>query len=321
LNIKSLNSKRVSFRAPRRTTIALLMAGGIFLWGCSKTQDTAPETRIFGSPPTIQNVALESGGSTGVATCDFTDYFKSFLCLGGLPSDQISPFPTITIETHYTEARFDVTVTDPESTSAASDILLVSASYVTTTAPKSEVSLVVLDDGSSNKFVYNQQGTEPEFCDPAYCSTTCDPTRCSCILAHYDLTSNDTTANDSVFTRGFAIVSGNMQLTSPTGVTVGNKGDFARNCIARSKQQFPAFVDVPLGSSVEFKVEAVDKEGNLTTWPTKPAATFNQTTYRCLGDDCACCIMLSNQPNECHGKPGMTGVPGSGFEDGFCNHV
>ena len=297
---------------PQRTTIALLMAGGIFLWGCSKTQDTAPETRIFGAPPTINSVSL-NGGGTGQAQCDVSLPLEGYLCTaGGIDPSLFANFPTVTINVHYTEATFLISVSDPQSTPQASDILLVSASYKTTAGSKpTEISLVVLDDGSSNKFAYKQVGILPEDCSEG---------ACACKGASYTLTSNDQVAGDNLFTRGFAVISNNIALTSPNDFAAGNS-DVARNCIASANKQFPAFVDLSLGSSIPFKIEVVDKEGNLTTWPAQPTVTFQQTTFSCQSNDvgdCGCCLLLASDPTQCHAKPGLNGVPGSGFENGFC---
>jgi hypothetical protein len=133
---------------PKRIPIALLLAGGICLSGCSKTQDTAPATRVFGSPPVIESVNLASGGTTGQAICDYGPVIKNAFCADG--EQFAEPFPAILVTVNYTEATFSVKVSDPESTASNSDILLVSASYQTTKdSTPTEVSLVMLDDGGS----------------------------------------------------------------------------------------------------------------------------------------------------------------------------
>jgi hypothetical protein len=292
-----------------------LTAGGIFLWGCTKTQDTAPETRIFGSPPTINSVALNAGG-LGTAVCDYGPTLEGYLCPSVDPSEFPNGFPAVTISVRYTEATFSVSVSDPQSTPAASDILLVSASYKTTAGSKpTEISLVILDDGSSNSFIYKQSGTMPEDCSEG---------ACLCKGADYSLTSNDKVANDNIFTRGFAVISSSIALTAPTGFPVGNT-DVARNCIANANKQFPAFVDLGLGGTKPFKVEAVDKEGNLTLWPTQPTITLTQTNFTCSSADvpggassCACCILLTTDPTKCHGLPGLVG---NDFPNGICNDI
>jgi hypothetical protein len=293
---------------PKRIPIALLLAGGICLSGCSKTQDTAPATRVFGSPPVIESVNLASGGTTGQAICDYGPVIKNAFCADG--EQFAEPFPAILVTVNYTEATFSVKVSDPESTASNSDILLVSASYQTTKdSTPTEVSLVMLDDGGSNKFTFQGRSAEPWFED-------CASQTCPCLPANYNLDTNDPIANDGVYTRGFSILSSTFHLTSPTGITPSNTG-VVLDCIASAKRQFPALASIADGP-VAFKIEVVDKEGNLTAWPTKPTAVFAPTTYTCTGDDCGCCFLLSSNPTECSQKSGLPGAPGSGFENGFC---
>jgi hypothetical protein len=307
---------------PKRSTIALLLAGGIFLWGCSKTADTHPATRIFGSPPVIQSVDLSKAPGTGVAVCDYAPVLKGFLCENGVdPAATFPNFPQILITANYSESKFQIKVTDPDSTAAQTDILLVTASYLqNSTPPQTEVSLVIFDDGSQNQFTITQGGVLLEDC-PMPPNTCVPPVGCG--KKTYTLTSNDLVAGDGIYTRGFAIISnGSVIMTSPVGVTP-NSPDYARNCVANVKHQFPAIVDLPLNTQIPFKIEAVDKEGNLTTWPTKPTSDFSRTSFSCAsnppGDDCVCCQLLSNNPSvECKGKQGLVGAPGSGFEAGLC---
>lgn len=308
----------------RFTLVAAVAAGLLFGTSCSKTEDTSPETRLFGDPPVIQNVTLNQGGALGQAVCDYTKVLEGFLCMGGIPLDQIqAPMPTITITVGYSELQFQIQVTDPNTPAGGpTDILLVSASYQRSNQGGTpvETSLVILDDGGTNNFNYAQQGIEiQEACTDQPPDTVCPGTSVSCSSATYTLTSNDTAANDATFTRGFALISNTFNLTAPAGVTLGSKASLALNCVARDKKQFPAFADVALGQPVSFKIEAVDRAGNLATWPAHPTGTFSQTTLACTGDDCACCFLLSSQPGaDCADRPGLLGVPGSGFENGLC---
>ena len=308
----------------RSTLVAIVAAGLVFGTSCSKTEDTSPETRLFGDPPVIQNVNLTQGGGLGQATCDYTKVLEGFLCMGGVPLDQIEPpIPTITIAVGYSELQFQIQVTDPNSVAGGqSDILLVSASYQRSNQGGTpvETSIVILDDGGTNNFNYAQQGIEiQEGCTDQPNDSVCPGRSVSCGSAVYTLTSNDATANDTTFTRGFALISNTFNLTAPTGITLGSKASLALNCVAKDKKQFPAFADVALGQGVSFKIEAVDRAGNLATWPAQPQASFNQTNFSCAGDDCACCFLLSSQPQaDCADRPGLRGIPGSGFENGLC---
>lgn len=308
----------------RFTLVAIVAAGLLFGTSCSKTEDTSPETRLFGEPPVIQNVSLTQGGGLGQATCDYTKVLEGFLCMGGVPLDQIEPpIPTITISVGYSELQFQVQVTDPNSVAGGqSDILLVSASYQRSNQGGTpvETSLVILDDGGTNNFNYSQQGIEiQEGCTDQPNDSVCPGRSVSCASAVYTLTSNDGVANDTTFTRGFALISNTFNLTAPTGISLGSKASLALNCVARDKGQYPAFADVALGQGVSFKIEAVDRAGNLATWPAQPQASFTQTNFSCTGDECACCFLLSSQPGaDCADRPGLRGVPGSGFENGLC---
>ena len=322
----------------RFTLVATIAAGLLFGTSCSKTEDTAPETRLFGDPPEIQNVTLNQAG-LGQAVCDYSKALEGFMCLGGVPLNQIQPpFPTITVTVNFSELQFNVAVTDPNSVPGGqSDILLVSASYQRSNQGGTpvETSLVVLDDGGTNSFNYSQQGIEiQEGCTDQPNDFTCcanmftgDQSMCpgptvSCNSAVYNLTSNDTTANDGTFTRGFALISNTFNLTAPTGITLQSKSSLALNCVARSKQQFPAFADVQIGQPVSFKIEAVDRAGNLAVWPSQPQATFDQTNFSCTGDDCGCCFLLSSNPDvDCKNRDGLIGIPGSGFEQGLCRRL
>src|SRR6266700_1730187 len=55
----------------KRILSTLLPVALLAVMSCSKTQDTAPERRIFGSPPTIQTVTSSITTQSRVS-CDFT---------------------------------------------------------------------------------------------------------------------------------------------------------------------------------------------------------------------------------------------------------
>src|SRR5262245_61570850 len=52
----------------------------VVLVSCSKTEDTAPERRIFGTPPTIQSVSTEINDSHAAYNCDFSAAAVSLIC-------------------------------------------------------------------------------------------------------------------------------------------------------------------------------------------------------------------------------------------------
>ena len=45
-------------------------------------------------------------------------------------------------------------------------------------------------------------------------------------------------------------------------------------------------IDFVAGSALEFRTEAVDRQGNLATWPLRPTATVGSGAFSCTGDDC-----------------------------------
>lgn len=272
--------------------------------GCSKTEDTAPETRIFGSPPVISNVEFTGGQET--ANCDLSRYAHSFMCnvvAGTAPSDWVFQDPPVRLEVGYSSMEFRVSVTDPETTPTQTDILLVGSSYV---HGGEETTLLVFDDGSTLDFPMLQIGFEPQSC-PALPT---DPVCQLCTPATYILHSNDQVANDGVFSRGYAFVG--LQ---------GSPGVLGNNCVADVTDRAPVSLTGLEGQTLEFKIEAVDRSGNITTWPAKPSITLQASTFDCLGDPCLCCLVTSGNPTAdppegCRDLPGTSSplyAPG-----GFC---
>jgi hypothetical protein len=305
----------------RRSAVVAILAVGLLLGSCSKTQDTAPETRLFGTPPVIQNVTLSTSG-LGTATCDFSKVLEGTFCDVGFA---LASHPEAEITVNFTEMNFAVQASDPDTkTGGQNDILLVSASYVKSNQGNPvETSIVLLDDGKSNHFNFQQQGTDFfEDCRQEQFAA-CSSPGLHCQTANYDLTSNDPIANDGIFSRGFALTSGRWLLTEPADVNLGStKTALGANCIALAKAQFPVIADVGIGQPVNFKIEVVDRAGNLTTWPVRPEAVFSQTTLSCTGDACGCCFLMSGDPKaDCVDKEGMHGAPGTPFEDGACHHL
>jgi len=177
-----------------------------------------------------------------------------------------------------------------------------------------EVSLVLQDDGGAGVFNFHQEGTRPETCevDPAAQVCRCEP-------ATYGTTSNDPVASDDVSTRVLALVKGGP------GVPGANADAMLTNCIARADGISPSRAAAPFDQVLDFKFEAVDREGNLTIWPSRPSVTLESSEVTCAGDACGCCLLMSTSPTAdpaaggCAGLPGLMGVPGSGFENGLCH--
>ncbi|HET6278355.1 MAG TPA: hypothetical protein VFG08_06200 [Candidatus Polarisedimenticolia bacterium] len=293
----------------RRTTV--ICAAFLALLGCSKTQDTAPETRVFGEPPVIQSVGSDPDPVT-VASCDFTDIFL-------INRGFCSSFPTligpVTVEARYTEVILEARVTDPDDPAppaTGTDILLVSASYVldSGSGTPSENTIVLFDDGAQIAFPFTQKDVGTLQNCPA-----CTP-NAICTEATYNVTSNDPTAADHDYTRGFAF--------APAGSGIpANKDGLYRDCIAKGNHQASQIVADSSAAQIEFRFEAVDKNGNLTESPTRPPATIGTAALTCTGDPCACCLLLNDtNPADPIANGGCFGHPGLMFDPGtFCRQT
>lgn len=298
---------------------SILVMVAIATLSCSKTQDTAPERRVFGDPPQIETVEPNFFDTEHHLECDFTTVMKSFFCqffgnditfLPGpgwqvqVPHDggPVSAEGGVFLDTVFSEVSFKVKVSDPNSSTGQSNILLVSASYQDPDpANKTESSLVLFDDGSFNKFKFPQKSNlVGEFCiDDAFGN-------CSCFLAKYDVVSGDDTSGDGTFSRKIALPD-KRSLAPPADA-------YLQDCIMRGTGDTPILSTQ--GDIFEFKIEAVDRQGNLATWPVKLKAVVGTSSFACSGDPCACCFMQTSEPNPV--CSGLDGVVTPGFPDGFC---
>jgi hypothetical protein len=262
-------------------------------------------------PPMIAMVSLSAGPSQGDAACDVTAFFNGFLCSGGIPASLIAAFPSLALAVTYTSARIEAKVLDSDSRPDQSDILLVSAEYQRGTETGCEA-LVLRDDGGSVAGSFPQTASTAEACDE-------NPDCPVCTGAVYSVRSNDKKAGDHTYTVEHAFLSDTIELDQPSGVTLGAQSNLAADCVAAANAQPPSMGMRAVGDPIQFKIQTVDRTGNLVTWPDEPSIELQQTHLSCSGDECACCLMLSANPSaECAGRPGLAGVPGSGFEQGFC---
>jgi len=280
----------------RARVLAAAMAAGLtVLTACSKSEDVPAGQTLFGSPPQIEVVALtDPGQQTSTVSCDFTTILVGRLCALGAPPD-IQPDGPITIVGRYTQAVFQVTVSDPEG---IENLLFVGASYVKPDSTQ-ESTLVLFNDGSENRFPQSQseQGTGV--------GQDCivNEFECYCQGAKvYEVTSNDVSKTDRIYTRALAIL--------PHGPP-----DLLRDCIMMDREQVP--ITIEGGTKLTFRIDAVDRDGNLDTWDTQPSVTVltydasDPSYFTCTGDECGCCMILN--PNTynlgiCNGKPGLTSV-------------
>jgi len=312
---------------------AILPVAVLAALSCSKTEDTAPERRLFGDPPIMRSVNFDHIDDTGnevpgfgtkaFIMCDFTEIVVRQACYLGAGADlqamagggwtydsdagkgfignNPTTEPGIFIEGTYGEAIFKVTVTDPNSTTAQNNLLLVGASYVppTGSSPRTETTLVLFDDGQFSKF----KNTQQNIAVGDVCVVNPDGS-CDCTLASWDVTSGDITAKDDVWTRRIAFVNSQVQ-------------PLLKDCIMRDRAE--TLASAPPGSTLTFSVEAVDRQGNLTTWPTKLVGVTDSNfgKFACNGDSCGCCFLWTGSPADpqCNGLPGMTSPT---FPDGMC---
>ena len=299
---------------------------------CSKTQDTAPERRIFGSPPTIQSVDPVFYEPESFAQCNFTDIVIALFCQSGfldtepqtgngwtvaanpdgtdrhiVYSDVPSAAAGVFIEGTYSKLTFKVKATDPESTAQQSNILLVSSSYVQSgggSGSLNENSLVLFDDGSETEFAFQQKTNVFEDCNVDIVNGICE-----CRPAVYNIKSGDLDKGDDQFTRKFAI-------------TKGSASPFLLDCIMRSENVVGVIGEE--GNRFDFKIEAVDRQGNLAAWPDTLTAVAGKGSFVCNGDSCGCCMLHTFSPgladiSECTDLPGM--VSPSTFPNGFCRDI
>jgi hypothetical protein len=305
---------------PSSRLTAIICVGFLVLLGCSKTQDTAPETRVFGDPPVIVNPTATTD-MNAIASCDFSDYFLAFR---GMCDDSAILLGSIIVESRYTEVTLEATVTDPDDPpppSIETDVLLVAASFVTDdgSGTAQEDTIVLFDDGAQILFPFGQKdarGNQDCFFDTVN-------KVCTCNQAFYDVTSNDLTANDKLFTRKFAF--------APTANLPDGMEGLYLDCIAKGRGQAASAAADIAGQMRDFRFEAVDNNGNLTEASNRPSAMIGSSSLTCSGDPCACCLLLNSvnpgddqvdggcrdldglmfDPNAmvCHGGDDANGIP------------
>jgi hypothetical protein len=267
------------------------------IMACSKSEDIPVQREIFGTPPTILNATVNVNETETL--CDLTDELNVWLGQDVLTS--------LNLGLAYTELFFDVHVTDADSVDSVpgeDNILAVTATYV---APGQdpdaivvEDSLVMFDDGSVNKFSYSQQSSINLDCSTSGSVTTCQQ------LIGFFLTSNDQVENDGHFTRGMAT----FNLTLPAvDTTLLVQDCLALPTIRGGAERVPisAAADLPF----TIRIDATDRDGNISTWPVELPAVVQPNQFVCQGDECLCCFLANNViSGVCKGKPGLLGSCG-----------
>lgn len=266
-----------------RVLLAATAAGLVLFAGCSKSEDQAANRQLFGSPPQIEQAVLNSVETQQVSTaCDFTDMLVKRFCS---EFTTVEPLGPIVFSGTYTLARFTVKVTDQEG---VGDVLFVGASY---SKPDSdtESTLVLFDDGSANRFPQGQALADGFGED---CGIDMDTGLCYCRSKVYEVTSSDPTAGDGTFTRAMAFFG--SQTPAPL-----------IDCVMKNQQNVGQFIEA--GSNLSFRIDAVDKAGNLDTWDTNLEMQVQPSTATCTGDPCGCCLLLNTQGYDgaCGQLPGM----------------
>ena len=114
------------------------------------------------------------------------------------------------------------------------------------------------------------------------------------------MTSNDPVANDSIFTRKIATFDLDMAVVSTRLLVL--------DCLALDKGQVA--LDVDSEASFDFRLDVIDRAGNITTWPTPLPAIAQQTQFFCNGDECLCCLLENKVFTQCSQVPGFAGFCG-----------
>ena len=138
-------------------------------------------------------------------------------------------------------------------------------------------------------------GTRGTIC--LFCETTPEVrvTVPKCNAAAFDLKTGDDVKGDHIFSRGFAF----FNLRS-TPMAQG----LLQDCIAKAASQAP-FVAAGV-QTIEFTLEAVDKQGNLAEWGQKLRAVIGENQFECTGDACLCCFIENGTfSGPCEDKPGL----------------
>jgi len=261
--------------------------------------------------PFIEEIEVIGAETEAEAVCDFTEPFKDLLCAIDVSPNQFVPF-SIFLTVWHSGVRLEAHVLDPDSTPTLNDIASVNSQWPRV-VPGGLIWQLddLLDDGAANVSQQAQWGELREACFPG-------PVCPSCSYATYPITSNDLVAGDDLFTTTFAFVTDTIRLDAPLGVSPGATTRLAWDCIQQQMHSFPWSLGQTAGTNVEVQVEAVDRSGFAAAWPSPLSIPLRQTHFACSGDECACCLMLSTSAVQCVDRPGLVGVPGSGFENGFC---
>ncbi|MCZ6694988.1 MAG: hypothetical protein O7A63_00470 [Acidobacteria bacterium] len=289
----------------RRLLMAVAVLALLPLAACSKTDDQPIVREIFGTPPVITSATIAAFDKREVR-CDMTDPYR-FIAQRDFPfldQNQVAiDLDDLEVGMDYTEITFSVAVIDDDDDpdiAGQDNILAVTATFVPPGQPddgstKEEQSLVLFDDGSLNEFSFTQIGTVDLVCDESTGTLTCSR------LGGFLLTSNDVNENDGSYERKIA--------TFDLDLGVVDSVLLVQDCLAKVKNQ--VILDVDSGESFDFRLDVIDRQGNITTWPDPFPITAQKTTFYCAGDDCLCCLLEDPIFTNCSGQNGFGGFCGS----------
>jgi hypothetical protein len=251
----------------------------------------------YGPPPEMRSVSTQLFADQ--IQCDVTETFVAQLCTLGFPG--LVPTAPIVIESTYDMLVLSADVTDRDSTAGHNDIAEVRVEFAPLVNPANVSQVLLPDDGSSTFELVRQKAITWGGKDCRY-----DPVigLCECRLAHYPTYSGDSSSGDGRYTLEMGLFGG----ATPRE---------AIDCFLVARSRAP-FERLPRDAPVEVRLSAVDRQGNVTTWPEPFELTIGGGSHTCSGDECGCCLVLNPDfiYQDCSGKPGL---PLPGFPQGLCN--
>ena len=70
-------------------------------------------------------------------------------------------------------------------------------------------------------------------------------------------------------------------------------------------------ISAAAGIPFTIRIDAIDRDGNITTWPVELPVVVQPNRFICEGDECLCCFFANNViGGPCAGKPGLIGSCG-----------
>lgn len=250
---------------------------------------------FFGPPPTIHSVFADVIQEH--VACDFTQMLEMSLCSFGIVGARAT-LPVVLDGTHDSLSLV-ARITDPDDSPEQTDILDVRADILREGSSRPLHRAELADDGSAEIGFETQRVPslgEDCFEDP-------DLGICTCFSARYATYSGDSAPADAVYTRELGIFDhSSSQLLADCAMDVGGRGT----------------LNASGGVVLDLSVQAMDRQGNVSTWPESVTTGFN--TLGCSGDACGCCLLLASTSTQgdIFGCAGLQGMPSTEFPCGLC---